>query len=100
MIQMQFEFKNKLWIYSGEGAWYFLTLPAEYTDELKQLRDPLAKGFGSLRVEARIDETTWKTSIFPDSKSDSYVLPVKKEVRRANNLEAGDTVECSVTILG
>ncbi len=38
-------------------------------------------GFGSIRVTARIGETAWATSVFPDKASGGWVLPVKKAVR-------------------
>jgi hypothetical protein len=47
-------------------------------------------GFGSLRVTVRIGASAWKTSIFPDSGSGSFVLPIKKEIRKAEGLAAGD----------
>jgi hypothetical protein len=49
----------------------------------------VARGFGSLRVEVRIGATTWRTSIFPSSSAGTFVLPVKKAVRRAQGLEVG-----------
>ena len=42
--------------------------------------------------------TAWETSVFPDSKSGCYVLPVRKAVRRAEDLEAGDPVPVSLTV--
>jgi hypothetical protein len=37
-------------------------------------------GFGSVRVRAQIGDTEQMTSVFPDSKRQVYVLPVKKPV--------------------
>jgi len=42
-----------------------------------------------VRVEVTIGATTWRTSLFPDSKRQTYVLPVKKDVRRREGLVAG-----------
>ena len=42
-------------------------------------------GFGSVRVEATIGGSTWRTSIFPSD--DAYILPIKKAVREAEGLE-------------
>ena len=36
-------------------------------------------GFGSVRVEARIGDVVWRTSVFP-VKSGGYFLPVKVAV--------------------
>jgi len=50
------------------------------------------KGFGSVRVTAEIAGQSWQTSVFPDSRSGSYLLPVKKAVRTAARISAGDEV--------
>ena len=50
------------------------------------MTDGLRRGFGSVRVSATTGVTTWKTSIFPDGKTGTYLLPVKKAVRQAASL--------------
>ena len=39
---------------------------------------------------------TWRTSIFPDNKRGTYLLPVKKQVRTAEGLTDGSV--CSVDL--
>ena len=56
------------------------------------------KGFGSIKVTAEIAGHMWQTSVFPDSKSGSYLLPVKKSVRAAARISAGDEVEVRLSI--
>jgi hypothetical protein len=63
--QSIFEFASELWIYPGEGAWYFVTLPNDVADEIDDLVGERA-GFGSVPVEVTIGASTWKTSLFPD----------------------------------
>ena len=55
-------------------------------------------GFGSVRVEAKIDEVVWRTSVFPQ-KSGGYLLPVKAGVRREAGIAAGDEVRVELEIL-
>ena len=55
------------------------------------------RGFGSVKVEARIGESEWSTSVFPQDYG--WFLPVKAAVRRANGLEEGDTAEIDLTLL-
>ncbi len=92
-------FRAELWEHSpGEpGSFHFLTLPAELADDLAAEAGPL-QGFGSIRVEVRIGATTWRTSLFPDAAQGTFVLPVKKAVRRAEDLEAGTSCEVSVSL--
>lgn len=81
------EFTAPVWRHDGAAAWYFVTLPLELADEIRSRAEPA--GFGSVRVRARIGGTAWATSVFPDTSSGSYVLPVKAAVRRAEELDDG-----------
>jgi hypothetical protein len=50
------------------------------------------RGFGSVKVTARIGGSRWQTSLFPQ-KTGGWFLPVKKPVRLAEGLDFGDPVE-------
>jgi hypothetical protein len=91
--------RSKLWLYPGLGGWHFVTLPRNRAKEIKMHVGGIRRGWGSLPVTVTIGRTTWKTSIFPDSKSGSYVLPVKADVREKENLEAGDTVALKLEVM-
>ena len=93
-----FTFSNPLWEYGGANTWVFVTLPAEMSDEIADLV-PKQPGFGSVRVAVRIGETEWSTSLFPDSKLASYVLPVKRSVRDRERVSVGDTVAVEVRVV-
>lgn len=92
-------FSAELWEHDGPAAWYFVDLPDGLADDIEAEHGHRAAGFGSIRVEVTIGATTWRTSIFPDSKRRTYILPVKKEVRRAEDLAAGSPVEVGLTIV-
>ena len=55
-------------------------------------------GFGSARVEAKIGDTCWKTSVFPHKESGGWLLPVKAAVRKAEGLAEGDAVTVTVSL--
>lgn len=82
--------KARLWIHPGPGSWHFITLPPKQAREIKASQRGRRKGWGSVPVIATIGKTTWKTSVFPDGAS-SYVLPVKAEVRKREDLREGMT---------
>lgn len=96
---MEITFTGTIWKYSGEGAWYFISLPQKYTSELKNFSNSFARSFGSIKVEAEIVGITWRTSIFPDTKSNAYILPVKKEIRTKAALVVDVPIKLKVTIL-
>jgi hypothetical protein len=90
-----------LWIWQGSeaaGRWYFITVPEEQSDEIRAHAFGNPRGFRSVKVEARIDDVTWRTSVFPLN-SGGYLLPVKAEVRRKADLAAGDEVTIELKLL-
>jgi len=83
---MRFEFEAELWRWSARTQdWFFVSVPEELSADIREVpRAP--RGFGSVRVEAQIGGTRWRTSIFP-SGDGTYALPLKKAVRDAEGLE-------------
>lgn len=57
------------------------------------------RGFGSVKVTARIGQTSWKSSVFPQSKQSEWVLLVSKKVMRAEGLSEGDLVQVALDLL-
>lgn len=91
-------FTSVLWRWEAQDAWRFVTVPADLTEEIRVTGGP-PRGFGSVRVEVRVGSTTWRTSVFPDVRRGSYVLPVKRAVRDAEDLEDGDEVTVTLRVL-
>ena len=91
---------EKVWLYPGEAAnWHFVTIDKETGKEIKETFGKHAKGFGSLPVEVTVGKTVWKTSIFPDTYSRSYLLPLKAAIRKKEDIEVGDQVAFSIVLL-
>jgi hypothetical protein len=89
-------FEAELWEHEGPAAWCFVTVPAGPSEDIR-LGGAMPAGFGSYRVEVTVGGTTWRTSVFPSS--ECFVLPVKKAVRRAEDLEPGDLVAVSLDVV-
>ena len=87
----------KLW--SGDnGSWHFITVPEELSGEIRAHCLAMKRGFKSARVEATINDVTWRTSVFP-MKSGGYFLPVKADVRRKARIAAGDGVTVALELI-
>jgi hypothetical protein len=91
-------FDAELWLWDArrDESWTFVSLPADVSEEIRDLAAGPRRGFGAVRVRVTVGTTTWSTSIFPDAASGCYVLPVKRAVRKAEGLDVGDTA--SVTL--
>ena len=97
LTEGKYEFEAELWLHPGPDPWHFISLPPEVSDDVRARTEGLL-AFGSTRVEARIGETTWSTSVFFDRKRDCFLLPVKAEVRRREGVGDGDQVRAQLTL--
>ncbi len=90
--------RAKVWLYPGIGGWHFANLSKKQSEVIRQLFGEEARGFGSLPVVVRIGKTEWRTSLFPDKRSSSYLFAIKAAVRQREQIEAGDTIIAEVQI--
>lgn len=86
------------WEARTDAEWFFADVPAELGVEIRELTEPFARGFGSVRVQAGVGRTTWRTSIFPGADG-TYALPLKRAVRDAEGLVEGGRVHVHLEIL-
>jgi hypothetical protein len=90
------EFNGKIWFWKGPSPFYFVTVPAKQSDDLKAISGFVTYGWGMIPVTAQIGKTVWKTSLYP--KEGLYIVPLKDKVRRAEQLEEGDEVSVHLEI--
>jgi uncharacterized protein DUF1905 len=88
-----------LWLWTGEnGSWHFVTVPEDQSGEIRAHALAAMRGFKSVRVEARIHDVVWRTSVFPVT-SGGYILPVRAEVRRKAGIAADDEVTVTLELI-
>ena len=87
---MEFEFSGEIWHWRGPSPYHFVTVPDDDCDQIGAVSARVSYGWGVIPVGVRIGDTEFTTSLFP--KDGGYVVPIKDAVRRAEELEVGDTV--------
>lgn len=97
MTEETVQFTGELFVW-GEGNWYFVLLPVDAAEDLRDLAVGPPRGFGSIRVDVQVGASSWKTSVFPEKQSGSFLLPMKKAIRKAEDLEDGDQVEVTLSV--
>ena len=92
--------------WQGDKATYHLVIFAGGEAEavaghalMQRLEMGRTRGFGSLKVMARIGETAWKTSVFPQKQKSEWILLVSKKVIRAEDLAPGDRIPVALEFL-
>ena len=93
---MHLEFSGEIWYWRGPAPWYFVTMPAPECRRVAEASPEVSYGWGVIPVTARLGSTIWTTSLFP--KDGRYLLPLRADVRRAEQVDEGDTVTVRVTI--
>jgi hypothetical protein len=93
---MNIEFTGKIWFWKGPAPWFFVTVPAEQSHDLKAISGFVTYGWGVIPVRVRIGKTEWQTSLFPED--NCYLVPVKASVRQAEKLQEGDEVTVRLEI--
>ena len=93
-----FTFTGEVFAGSGSGAWHMLSLPEDLSDEIHARYMGPKRGFGAVRVRARIGETRWETSAFPNRTTGIFVMGIKRQVRDAEEIDEGDSVEVRLEI--
>ena len=87
---MDIEFDGEIWFWRGPAPWYFVTVPAKQSRDLKAIEGIVTYGWGMIPAVVWIGKTAWETSLFP--KDGRYIVPIKASVRDAENLGEGDEV--------
>ena len=90
--------RSKVFQYPGMAGWHFIGLPKKQSEEIKKSFATKTRGWGSLPVVVTLGKTSWKTSIFPDKKSGTYLLPLKADVRKKEGIMHADTVTFMINI--
>ena len=93
-----FTFDAEPWLFHT-GGWVFASIPTDISQSIREMDRFPRKGFGSIRVEVTVGNSTWRTSNFPDSKLSQYVLPIKKDIRKKEQIAVGEIVTIQITVL-
>lgn len=87
------------------GTYHLIAITGEPAEALamharmRRLEFGRQRGFGSVKVNARIGETQWRTSVFPQKQSSEWILLVSRKVMRAEGLAEGDPAPLELDLL-
>lgn len=87
---VRFEFEATVIYWRGPSPFFFVPLPRHHGEEIRRLSKLVTYGWGMIPVEATVGGVVFTTSLFP--KDETYLLPLKTDVRRRLNVTAGDTI--------
>jgi len=91
-----YDFSGNVWYWKGPAPFYFVSMPQDQSDDLKEVSNRVTYGWGMIPVVATIGKTKWYTAMF--EKDGRYILPIKLVIRKAEKIEEGDTVKVHIEI--
>jgi len=94
--EVMYSFTAPIWYWRGPSPFYFVTVPAEISEELRELSIAATYGWGMIPVEVDCGGVGFTTSLF--AKDGGYVMPVKKAVRTAVGLDQGDVMDVAFSV--
>ena len=97
-LKIKYNFEAVPWQYSGKGAWIFVSLPKGLAREIRELFWNQEAGWGRLTVEVKIGETEWKSAIWYDTKLETYLLPLKSEIRKKVAVVINESINIEIYI--
>lgn len=94
----EYSFKAKPFHHSPTGGWVFVALPVKVSAQIRQKHKWDEEGWGRLKARARINHTEWSTAIWFDTKQNTYLLPLKTEIRKRENIKPDTWLQVSITL--
>lgn len=96
----QYTFSAQVWKYDGKGGWHFISAPQQLSSRISDDYGPKKRGWGSIPITVRTGQSTWQTSLFPDARTKTYMMPLKSFVRKAESIAEGETRIFTVMLRG
>jgi hypothetical protein len=101
--RVRFTAPLRIWRGEGHGGYGYVVIGDASAEAIRahelmrRLEFGKRRGFGSVKVTARIGESEWRSSVFPQ-KTGGWVLLVKKAIQRAEDLAEGEPVTCELEL--
>ncbi len=88
--KIKYHFTAKMWRSTEPGSWHFISIPKDISKEIRKNLQWQEEGWGRMKAAAEVNALQWETAIWFDTKSDTYLLPVKAEIRKKAKLHANE----------
>ncbi len=98
---MEFSVRGVVWRWAPDASnagWFFVTVDGQVAAQIRFAAPGCTSRFGSIRVQATIGKTSWRTSLFPHRASSGFLLPLKAEVRRREKIEEDQDVVVALKV--
>ncbi|MBY5951613.1 DUF1905 domain-containing protein [Algoriphagus marincola] len=96
--KIRYDFSAQVWKSPGMGGWVFVSLPQDLSQEIREHLSWQEEGWGRMKAKAEIKGFEWDTAIWFDKKHDTYLLPLKADIRKKTQVNVGDTISLRISL--
>jgi hypothetical protein len=96
--KIKYSFTATLWQHSGHAAWHFVSLPGDLAQEIRKNLGWQEEAWGRLKATASIEDSEWDTAIWFDTKQNTYLLPIKADIRKNKEIQPGSEVKITLGV--
>jgi hypothetical protein len=96
--KIKYEFSAKLWKDPNPGGWHFTSLPKDLSKEIRDHLKWQEEGWGRMKIVAEVGNHSWESAIWFDTKSDTYLLPIKSIIRKKAKLMLDDELQIRIWV--
>ena len=93
---MNIKFKGQLIYWRGPSPFYFIPMPENESRKIKAISAQLTYGWGVIPVLGKVGKTDFSTALIP--KDGIYYVPIKNQVRFAEELKLGSEYTVELTL--
>jgi len=93
---MQFAFSGELWLWRGPAPWHFVGVPPDECAAIRSIAAGVTYGWGMIPATVTVGKSEWTTALWP--KDGGYIVPIKKWVQVAEELDVGDTINVNLEV--
>jgi hypothetical protein len=91
MAAMELTFRGEVWYWRGPAPFHFVTVPPPEAELIADLAPALTYGWGMVPADVAVGRTRRSTALWP--KDGGYIVPLRADLRGAEDVEVGDEVE-------
>ena len=96
--KIKYEFSGVIWKHKANGGWFFVSLPKDISKEIREHLKWQEEGWGRMKAAANVHGLEWDTAVWFDKKLDTYLLPIKADIRRKAGLNLDDNISVCISI--